>query len=166
MEQVIFEAEVVPYRSLSGRGVAWVLGLLGGTSLAVTTLFWIWGAWPIAGFNGGEMLLAAFLLRSHWRSRRVREVLRLTEDSLCILRFDAQGGRWERLLPAAWLTVQLEEKPGRVPGLFLTTRGVREEVARVLGEPQKRDLAESLQAALHRLRHPVFDNPQLAEKGG
>jgi uncharacterized membrane protein len=55
----------------------------------------------------------------------------------------------------------LEEKPGRVPGLFLSTRGRREEIARVLGEPQKRDLAEALRDALYRLRHPIFDNPQL-----
>ncbi|MGH7086239.1 MAG: hypothetical protein ACREFN_14745, partial [Acetobacteraceae bacterium] len=52
---------------------------------------------------------------------------------------------------------------GRVPGLFLMAHGVNEEVARSLGEEEKRDLATALAAAFERMRHPVFNNPQLAE---
>ena len=51
--------------------------------------------------------------------------------------------------------------PGRVPTLVLASHGKREEVARVLGEPEKRDLAVALAEALYRLRNPTFDNPQL-----
>ncbi len=149
-EPPVFEAELVPHRSLSPRGIYLVLGFLGTVSFSVTLLFWYLGAWPIAGFNGGEMLLAAALLRSHARSRRVR--------------YDIDGGRSEVCLPAAWLNIDLVEKPGRVPGLFLISRGRREEVARALGEPQKRDFAAALRSALDRLRHPVFNNPQLDTK--
>lgn len=163
VQDLLFEAQLVPHRSLSGRGLAIVLGFLGVASLCVTTLFWFLGAWPIAGFNGGEMLLAAFLLRAHARSRRAREVLLLTPDGMRILRFDEDGRRHERHLPAAWLAVQLEERNGRVPGLYLGSHGRREEVARMLGEAEKRDLAEALKGALYRMRHPVFDNPQLAD---
>ncbi|MEJ0046912.1 MAG: DUF2244 domain-containing protein [Rhodospirillales bacterium] len=113
-----FEAVVVPHRSLSPRGLAIVLGCLGLASLTITTMFWMLGAWPIAGFNGGEMLVAAALLRSHVRSRRAREVLLLTDENLRILRFDEDGGRQERQLPAAWLAVIVEERPGCVPALF------------------------------------------------
>jgi uncharacterized membrane protein len=165
MSETLFEAELVPHRSLSPRGIAWVLGSLGVISLCATTMFWYLGAWPIVGFNGAEMLLAAFLLRAHARSRRVREVLLLTEGSMRILRFDIDGGRSERHLPSAWLNVHLEEKPGRVPTLLLTTHGRREEVGRSLGEPEKRELADALKDALHRLRHPIFDNPQLEAEG-
>jgi uncharacterized membrane protein len=153
----------VPHRSLSSRGLALILCFLGVVSLSVTTMFWFLGAWPIAGFNGGEMLLAAFLLSAHAKSRRAREVLLLTAQDLRILRFDENGGRTERSLPAGWLNVILEERPGRVPALYLVTHGRSEEVARVLGEPQKRDLAEALKDALHRMRNPVFKNPQLSE---
>lgn len=157
----LFEAELTPHRSLSPRGLALVLGFLGTVSLGVTTLFWFLGAWPIAGFNGGEMLIAAALLRAHARSRRVREVLLLDDAEMRILRFDENGGKTEAHLPAAWLNVVLEEKPGRVPTLVLASHGKREEVARVLGEPEKRDLAVALAEALYRLRNPTFDNPQL-----
>jgi len=60
--------------------------------------------------------------------------------------------------------VVIEERPGRIPALLLTTRTLREEVASFLGEYEKRDLAAALQSALRGLRHPVFDNPQLREE--
>jgi uncharacterized membrane protein len=138
-----------------------VLCFLGTVSLSITTMFWFMGAWPIAGFNGGEVLLAIVLLRGHAKSRRVREVLTLTANEMQIVRFDENGTRTEMQLPAGWLNVIVQERPGRVPGLFLATHGRTEEVARVLGEDQKRDLAGALKDALHSLRNPVFENPQL-----
>ncbi len=165
-ERLIFEAVLQPHRSLSPRGIGLVLGFLGTVSLGVTTLFWWLGAWPIAGFNGGEMLIAAALLRAHARSRRVREVLVLTDAGFRVLNFDERGNRQEQHMSSAWLNVVLEERQGRVPGLLLTSHGRRLEVARMLGEEQKRDLADTLRAVLHQMRNPVFENPQLAGDGG
>ena len=109
------------------------------------------------------MLVAAALLRAHARSRRAREVLVLTNAGMRVLNFDQNGGQTERNLPAGWLNVVLEERHGRVPGLLLTTHGRTLEVARMLGEAQKRDLFETLRGVLHRMRNPVFDNPQLVD---
>jgi uncharacterized membrane protein len=165
-DPVVFEAEVTPYRSLSPRGLRIVIGLVCAVSLCTTTLFWRLGAWPIAGFNGGEIALAMVLLRAHGLSRRQREVLLLSGAALRVLRTDARGRASEHSLPPFWLTVTLQERPGRVPGLLLSARGRQLEVAAALGEPEKRDLAEALAAAVHRLRHPVFDNPQLRPEPG
>ena len=55
----------------------------------------------------------------------------------------------------------MEEPPGKVPKLLLVAHGVREEIAATLGEVEKRDLLNALLGALHRLRNPSFDNPQL-----
>ncbi|MBN8903168.1 MAG: hypothetical protein J0H57_19230 [Rhodospirillales bacterium] len=54
---------------------------------------------------------------------------------------------------------------GGVPRLLLRTRGRVEEIGAALGETEKRDLAAAFTEALHRLRNPVFDNPQLREDG-
>jgi uncharacterized membrane protein len=101
-ETLIFEAVLQPHRSLSARGIGIVLGFLGTVSLGVTTLFWWLGAWPIAGFNGGEMLIAAALLRAHARSRRAREVLLLTDGGMRVLNFDENGGKSVRAACPAW----------------------------------------------------------------
>jgi len=61
------------------------------------------------------------------------------------------------------LNVVIEEPPGRVPRLLLVAHGIREEIATTLGEDEKRDLSTALEGALHRLRNPRFDNPQLRD---
>ena len=165
-DQVVFEAEVTPHRSLSARGLRLVIGSVCLVSLCTTSMFWYLGAWPIAGFNGGEILLAMVLLRTHARSRKQRELLLLSGQSLRVLRTDAKGRASEHNLAPFWLNVTLQERPGRVPGLFLSARGQRLEVASALGEPEKRDLAAALMDAIHRLKNPVFDNPQLRAEPG
>ena len=165
-DQVVFEAEVTPHRSLSPRGLRLVLGSVCLVSLCTTSIFWYLGAWPIAGFNGGEILLAMVLLRNHAKSRRQRELLLLSGQALRVLRTDAQGRASEHSLAPFWLNVTLQERPGQVPGLFLTARGERLEVAAALGEFEKRDLAAALMDAIHRLKNPVFDNPQLRAELG
>jgi uncharacterized membrane protein len=163
---ILFQAEVTPHRSLSSRGLRVIIAFVCVVGLGTTTLFWAMGAWPIAGFNGVEILLAIVLLREHQKSARAKEILWLSEAGLRIRRVDARGRTNEFLLPAGWLNVVLAERPGRVPGLYLAARGAQVEVAMSLGEPEKRDLAEALAGALHRVRNPVFDNPQLRSARG
>ena len=160
-QAVAFEAVIVPHRSLSRRGLFILIAALCSLSSITATAFFLLGAWPIAGFSGAEILLAIALLRYNARSVRASEVLLLSEAGLRLIRTDQRGRREERLLQAAWLNAVLEERRGGVPRLWLTGHGVQEQIAAALGEAEKRDLATSLQAALHRLRNPVFDNPQL-----
>ncbi len=160
-QAVTFEAVIVPHRSLSRRGLIILITALCSFSSATATAFWLLGAWPVAGFSGAEILLAIALLRYNARSVRASEVLLLSEAGLRIIRTDPRGRREELLLPTAWLNAVLEERQGGVPRLWLAGHGVHEQVAAALGEAEKRDLAASLQAALHRLRSPIFDNPQL-----
>ncbi|MDE2200432.1 MAG: DUF2244 domain-containing protein [Rhodospirillales bacterium] len=163
MEQAapVFEAVIVPHRSLSRRGrrgLVAAICLICGINAAI---FVHLGAWPVGGFTGVELLLAAFLLELNARAVRESELVILSADGLRICRTDAKGRRQERMLPVGWLSVRLEEAPSRVPRLRLVAPGVTEEVGRALGEAEKRDLAAALDAALHQLRNPVFDNPQL-----
>lgn len=159
----VFEAVIVPHRSLSPRGMRVLVGFICVLSGGVSTGLWLVGAWPAVGFYGAEIGLAIALLR--WDARRVRasEMLLLSEDGLRVVRTDVRGRRQEQVLQAGWLGVSLEERPGRVPALWLTNRGRRMEVGATLGDEEKRDLADALRAALQRWRHPVFDNPQLRD---
>lgn len=157
----LFEAMIVPHRSLSARGMRVLIGGLCSLSLFTSVLFWWLGAWPIAGFNGIEITVAVVLLRLNVRAARASEMLLLDQGSLRIVRTAPDGTRQERRLAAAWLNVVVQERQGRVPGLWLVGQGQQEEIAKSLGEDEKLDLAAALRAALHRLRNPVFDNPQL-----
>jgi uncharacterized membrane protein len=157
----VFEAVIVPHRSLTPRGLAILIVVLATLCGLVGLRFWLIGAWPVACFGAVEIGLAAFLLLLNARGAHASELLILSEHALRIVRTDRRGQRNESVLPVGWLNALLEELPGRVPRLLLVAHGVREEVAKSLGEAEKRDLSAALAQALHQLRNPRFDNPQL-----
>ena len=156
---ILFQALITPHRSLSRRGLRTLLiaicVLCGASALVFVRL----GAWPVGGFTGVELLLAAFLFRLNTTSARASELVILTPQSLQITRTSPQGQRAQKSLPTAWLNARLVERPGRVPALMLVAHGIEEEIAAMLGEAEKRDLQSALAEALRRFRNPVFDNP-------
>jgi uncharacterized membrane protein len=160
-DALLFEALIVPHRSLSRRGLRLLLATIVGASSLISLRFWLLGAWPVLGFAVLEIGIAVVMLRRNAGSARASELVLLGERSVRIVRTDAQGHREERVLPSAWLNLVLEEEPGRVPRLLLANRGNREEIGHVLGEAAKRELAAALGQALHQARNPRFDNPQL-----
>lgn len=163
-DAILFEAVIVPHRSLSPRGLRVLMLVICGLVALTTLRFLLLGAWPVIGFSVVEVGAAVLLLRLNARRARASEVVMLSRDALRIVRTDAHGRREERSLPPAWLNVLLQDEPGRVPRLFLAARNTREEIGGSLGEAEKRDLATALTDALHRMRHPVFDNPQLRDE--
>lgn len=163
-DHTLFEAMILPQRSLSPRGQRILLGILAATLAGWGCAFTLIGAWPVSGFAGLELLAAILLFRWHARAARASELVLLTERELRIIRTAPDGSRVERRLPTAWLAVTLEERPGIAPLVVLSGQGRRETLARELGEDARRDLAEALAGALHRLRHPVFENPVLREE--
>ena len=161
---VRFEAETSPRQSWDPRGFRLVTGLLLAGSIATTTVFWIMGAWPVAGFMGVEVVGVLALMLAHRRwSNRARERITLHDDALRVEREDGRGRKEVAALDAYWTNVALHARPGRISELRLTSRGRSVEVGRFLPEVEKMRLAEALTNALRDLRSPVFDNPQLRE---
>lgn len=163
-DAILFEAVIVPHRSLSRRGLRRLMLIIGGLVALTTLRFVLIGAWPVIFFSVIEVGAAVVLLRLNATRARASEVVLLSSDSLRIIRTDAHGRRAEKRLSPSWLNVSLQDEPGRVPRLYLAARDVQEEIAGSLGEAEKRDLASALTEALYRLRHPVFDNPQLRDE--
>jgi len=160
-EATLFEALIVPHRSLTSRGLRRLIGLICLLCGLMAVRFWLIGAWPVVVFSVLEVGLAVLLLQLNARQARSSELIRLTDRTLRVVRTTAAGRRAERELSPSWLNVALEDTPGRAPRLVLVARGVREEIGAALGESERRDLAHALQAALHEARNPRFHNPQL-----
>ncbi len=155
VESPIFEARITPHRSLSRRGLRTLLGAISFAATGTAAIFLWLGAWPVLGFSGAEIGLAAFLLHRHARGARASETLLLTDRALIIRRADAAGRGSETRLAPAWLRVAMEERPGRVPRLLLRSHGRATEIATMLGEAEKRDLAGALAAALAHWPTPI-----------
>jgi uncharacterized membrane protein len=159
----LFEARILPHRSLSARGVRYLsLGFL-AAGVVLGIRFWLWNAWPVILFSSVDVLAMIVLLYLNVRASRECELILLHDDRLRVIRTDVRGTKQEVSLPTSWLNVVLEERTGRVPHLSVGHRGRREEIGGALGEAAKRSLAQALDAALHAARNPRFDNPQLRE---
>ncbi len=151
-----FEAELRPHRSLSRKALLCVLGGMALGSLYVTTLMYFLGAWPVIGFNGADITLAALLFWLNTRAARAREIVRLYDTALEITNISPSGKEERITLSPDWARVELRERPGAVPALLFRARDTVKEIGRQLGEAQKRDLAEALDRALVRRRAPRF----------
>ncbi len=160
-EENLFEALIVPHRNLTARGWCWlVLGLLGATGLTVLR-FWLLGDWPVAIFAALEIGPFLILFAVHLRGMRHSELLALSPSRLSIVQMGPNGKCTARHLQPGWLNVVLQERTARVSALLFTIRVRRQEIARALGEAEKRDLAWAPQTALYQPRNPRFDNLQL-----
>ena len=154
--ELYFEAELHPHRSLSRKALLLVLGGMVLGSLYVTTIMYFLGAWPVIGFNGADILLAALLFWLNMRAARAREIIRLSDSVLEITNIAPNGREQKTTLSPDWARVELQEHPAAVPVLLLRARGAVAEIGRALGEAQKRDLAGALDRALARRREPHF----------
>ncbi|MGC8530434.1 MAG: DUF2244 domain-containing protein [Acidiphilium sp.] len=156
----LFQAVLRPYRSMGWRGMGILCGVLVAASVLVNSLMFILGAFPVIGFNGGELILALTMFWLNMRAARASEVIVLTQDHLTVTWTDPRGRRNRVEMGTAWLTAMLEERRGSVPVLTVGGRQQRVTVGAHLGDFEKRELAQELQAALARLRSPRFDNVQ------
>ena len=160
----VFEALIVPYRSLTRKGVVLVVAALMVLSVAVSLRFWLLGAWPVVVFSLLEIPLVILLLAINVRRARASELIMLDAREITIIRTDSAGGRRQVSMPAAWLRVDLAGGQG-IPHVVLSGHGRHCEVGGFLHEPDKLSLFSALSDALHRVRNPRFDNAQLREDG-
>jgi uncharacterized membrane protein len=96
-------------------------------------------------------------------SRRVSEMVLLTDAGLSIRHVDHRGRVVRSVLDAYWAKVEWDEAAPRGGRLWIKSRGRTLEIGRHLSAPEKAELAEALRTALARARRPDFDNPQLRE---
>ena len=154
-EATLFEAVIVPHRSLSPRGLRDPDGgdqpavRADGAALLVDRRL-AGGGVRCGGDRPGDLPAAA----ERQPGARQRTDTAVGKTTLRIVRTDRRGRRKEHALSVGWLNVALEEPPGQVPRLVLVARGVREEIATTLGEAEKRDLWTALRDALHRAAQP------------
>jgi uncharacterized membrane protein len=158
----VFEAFIVPHRSLTKRGVLVVAIALLVLSALVALRFWLLGAWPVMAFSLVEVPLIVLLLVLNLRHARASELIMLDGAALTVVRTDPAGRRRRVSLPSAWLRVDLDAGRG-VPHVVVSSHGRGCEVGAFLHEAEKLSLFQALSDALHRVRNPRFDNPQLRD---
>lgn len=90
-DRPIFEALLVPYRSLGRRGFNTLMLFFGVVSVASGSIFVANGAWPICGFFGLDVFLLWLAFRASYRSARAREEVSVSRTDLSIRKISPKG---------------------------------------------------------------------------
>ncbi len=113
---IYFDAVLTPNRSLSARGLSFVMLGFGVISFLCGIAFWRFGALPVAGFFGLDVLLLWLFLRH--AMKRGAEVTQITITRRQIRLIHRRPGKPERIaeLPAGFARIDPEAVPGRASG--------------------------------------------------
>lgn len=147
--QTVLDLVLRPHRSLTRGGFRVLMGGLLVFGVVSGLVFWVVGAWPVLGFVGLDVLLVYLAFRLSYAAGRAYERVRLSREVLTVEHVDHWGHRRETALPPYWLRVEIDETPS---GVRLTSRGRSVAIAAFLPPDELNDVAETIRAALARLR--------------
>lgn len=148
-EQTLLFERLSPHRSLSPKGFAIVMGILGGASFVLGIAFLLMGAWPVFGFLGLDVFLVWLAFRANFRAAKAFEEILVTPVRLVWRRVSARGEAREDTMNPRWVRLQTtaDELSG-VTKIALTERRVTRVIGSFLPPAGKERLAKSLAAAL------------------
>lgn len=133
LDQPVYQAELIPHRSLGAKGFKILLIISGTLSLAHVIFFLIVGAWPIMMFFGLDFVLLYGAFWLSYRSARAREQISLTRTDLSIRKIQPNGLVRESRYNPFWARLKI----ARHPEIGITS-------IRVFGQGRETALAEFL----------------------
>jgi uncharacterized membrane protein len=150
----LFAATLTPHRSLSRRGLRYVVVAVAVGASLPGMIFFSLGAWPVVGFMGLDVLLVWWALSSSMRDGKRFEKVTLWPDELEIKRVSSRGK--EELLTFNPYFVKLvidRDYNERTTAIHLRTRDDDTEIGAFLHADDKASFAKAFGTALKRARH-------------
>ncbi len=141
---------LTPHRSLSREGFIAVMVLIALINLIGGFMFFVLGAWPIAGFMGLDVLAIWWAFRQNYKDQNEAERIVTEGDDVRLQRFLKDGSTREAKFNRRWLRVELEYDAERelVGRLHLCSKNERHEIASFLGADERQSLAKALCAKI------------------
>ena len=149
---ILFEAILVPHRSLPPLGFFVVMAALVGVSLAIGIGFSVAGAWPVLGFLGIDIILVYIAFRISYGAARQCERVRVRADELEVMYMMPCGTGKRAVMQSYWAKVHLERVNPRHVQLMIRSHGRALEVGSFLGVAEKTAFADTLTVALDQSR--------------
>jgi uncharacterized membrane protein len=156
-EPVLFSARLRPHRSLSRASFLFVMGLVAAMSFATGLVFWLRGAWPVAGFAGLDLLVMWWAFRANFRAARVYEDVRLTPHTLLLSRVEVSGAEMQWRSNPMWTRLLVDrDGEGVVTALTLAYAGEKHPLGSFLGPDERTDFAFAFGNALADVKARAF----------
>jgi uncharacterized membrane protein len=152
----LFAATLTPHRSLSHRGLRYLIaGVAVAASIPGMVMFAM-GAWPVVGFLGLDVLAVWWALSVSMREKKRYEKVTLWPDELELMRVDARGR--EELIRYDPRIVKLiidRDFNERTTALHLRTTERDIEIGSFLNPDDKQSFGKALGTALRQARHTL-----------
>lgn len=149
----LFAATLRPHRSLSRKGLRWVIAAVAVSASIPGIVFYSLGAWPIVGFMGLDVLAVWWALSASLRDGRQFETVTLWPDQLELKRVTGRGK--EQLTTFDPVTTKLvidRDYNERTTALHLRTLDADIELGAFLNSDDKASFAKAFGTALKRSR--------------
>ena len=158
-QELLFDAQLRPHRSLSARGFRILMAAVCLFSLVVGLAFFLQGAWPVIGFLGLDVAAIYLAFRLSYRAGRLTETVQLSEQALSIRRIQPNGRQRQWSFQPYWARVRLEvddtgdppEEIGGQGSVLVTSHGRGVRLGRFLAPEERRSFVDALSLALRRL---------------
>ncbi|MEX6508168.1 DUF2244 domain-containing protein [Jiella sp. M17.18] len=148
-DRPIFEALLVPYRSLGRTGFRLVMGFFCLVSLVTGLLFVANGAWPVVGFFGLDVALLWWAFSANYRAAKAREEVRVSRTDCAIRKISPKGEvREAHHNPFfARFKVSRHEEIG-ITGMTVSSQGRSTEIGSFLNPDDRESFASAFGKAL------------------
>lgn len=152
-DDTVFEATLTPHRSLGRDGFRLMMTLCCASAVFSSVPFILFGAWPVAGFYGLDILALFIAFKINYRRARAQERVRLTYVELMLRKITHRGETAEWRFNPLWSRLALDEDED-FGALRLHVVSGRQTVplGDFLAPRQRRDLADALGAALIKVK--------------
>jgi uncharacterized membrane protein len=149
----ILSLRLKPHRSLSQRNFRLLISIFAAASVFSSLPFILFGAWPVAGFLGLDVLALYCAFKANFRAARAYEDVFLTPFELRFAKVSAKGARAEWRFNPAWVRLdRIEHEEFGMQRLAFVSRGHNVEIGPFLGPQEKASLAIDLSNALAEAR--------------
>ena len=152
-DETVFEARLTPHRSLGRDGFRLMMTLCCFSAVFSSIPFILFGAWPVAGFYGLDVLALFIAFKINYRRAKAEERVRLTYLELLLSKTSHRGETAEWRFNPLWSRLSLDEDED-FGALRLCVVSGRQSVpiGDFLAPPQRQDLAHALAAALNKAK--------------
>lgn len=136
-----------PHRSLSSAAFRVMLAVLVAVNLVVAIVFWIGGAYPVAGFLGLDVLALWLAFRANYRAGNAEQRVCVGRDCVYVFAADSSGLEAHWALNPIWARVE-----SAVSGVRVHAGGGFIELGAFLAPSERESFAAALGAALSQAR--------------
>ena len=167
-EPLYMDATITPNRSLSKRGLYWLIGVLAVFNLAVAGLMLALHAFPVPFFLGVDLLAVILAFRASNHSGRVAERVQVSVSELRVLLEAGGRSRTVWTSPTAFTQITVDSPGEHEVRVRVSHSGRALTLARTLSPDERTAFAEALRSAIAAARlerHPQGDVSACAAQG-